>query len=43
MKSFLKFIGAVVSVFTVVLGVLSIYDRFFKKDYYVCDQTDDEV
>ncbi len=43
MKSFFKFIGAVISVFTVILGAFSIYDRFFKKDYYVCDRFDDEV
>ena len=43
MKSFFKFVGTVVSVFTVVIGLLSVYDRFIKKDYYVCDSSDDDV
>lgn len=42
MKSFLKFIGAIASIFVLFVALISVSDKFLKKDYYICDQPDDE-
>lgn len=42
MKSFFKFLGILASVFATLLGALAVFDKFLKKDYFICDQTKDE-
>lgn len=42
MKSFLKFIGAIASIFALFVALISVSDKFLKKDYYICDPSDDE-
>lgn len=42
MKKFLKFIGAIVAIFSAVLGALAVFDRFTQKNrikdgYLECD------